>query len=329
MRRLFPAFAPGLLVVLGACGGSSEEGGELADAASDVASDASSGDGHPDDATSDDAPDANADGASDGRTDAGDGGGDAAPAAFDPSTWAPKGKGLWIWYFAYTGLTPAEAAIRAQKDGVGYVLLKSGQDASFWSTRYTADVLKEFTSRGMHVFAWPYVTPADVPGSIDAVVKAIDTPGTDGIVLDVEVEFEGSHGPAAKQLCTGIRAKRPKVWLGFTSFGWPQYHGTFPWSEFDTYCGDAWMPQVYWSDRGVGWSYGYDDALAGIKSVGIKSPVWMIQSNDDIYKGGAPTTADLNSFFDKAGTKTMLWELPAAAATAKLTQLDALHWKNP
>ena len=256
---------------------------------------------------------------------------DAPTGPFDPRTWSPTGKGLWIWYFAYTGLTPAQAAIKAHDAGVGYVLIKSGQDASFWSTRYTADVLKEFTSRGMHVFAWPYVTPADVPGSITAIVQAIDTPGTDGIILDVETEFEtaANRATAAKDLCTGIRAKRPKVWLGFTSFGWPQYHTGFPWAEFDAHCGDVWMPQTYWSDRGVSWTKGYDETVSGTKTVGIKAPMWMIQSNDDIAGGGAPTTTDLNLFFDKAGPKSMLWELPAAGLTSKLSQLPSLHWKNP
>ena len=28
-----------------------------------------------------------------------------AADAFSPTTWKPAGKGLWIWYFDYTGLT--------------------------------------------------------------------------------------------------------------------------------------------------------------------------------------------------------------------------------
>jgi hypothetical protein len=327
-------FAP---LAFAACSGS--DGGAV-DPGGDAIADAA------DDATSDVASDAELDGASDtgGTTDAkadakADAVSDAADASdasdagatFDPHTWKPTGKGLWIWYFSYTGLSAAQAAQKAKDAGVGWVLIKSGQDANFWSTRYTADALKEFTSRGMHVFAWPYVTPADVTGSIDAIVKAIDVPGTDGIILDVEVEFEGtSHAAAATQLCKGIRQKRPKVFLGFTSFGWPQYHTTFPWKQFDTDCGDAWMPQSYWSDRGVTWTKGYDETIAGTKTVGIKAPLWIIQSNDDIYNGGgAPTTADLNAFFDKAGVMSSLWEFPSSSAPSKLTQLASLHFPNP
>src|SRR2546423_13797230 len=115
-------------------------------------------------------------------------GGDGAPPMIDaalqsdawsPGTWKPAGKGLWIWYFAYTGQTAAQAAQRAAADHVGYVVIKSGQDASFWTTRYTAANLAEFTSRGIHVFAWPYVTPNDITGTIAAIAKAAAVPGTD------------------------------------------------------------------------------------------------------------------------------------------------------
>jgi hypothetical protein len=248
---------------------------------------------------------------------------------FSLSTWEPQGKGLWIWYFAYTGLTPGQAADKAKNDGVSYVLIKSGQDANYWSTRYTADVLKEFTSRGIHVFAWPYVTPTNIPGSIDAIATAARVPGTDGVVLDVEVEFEGSHAADAQALCQGIRDKVPGVWLGYTSFGWVGYHGTFPFSTFDQYCGDGFFPQVYWSDRGVTWQYGLTQALQMIQTAKLQAPVWIVQSNDNTPSGVAPTTDDLNAFFAMSGVRSSLWELPSSAAPTKLTQLDSLTWANP
>jgi hypothetical protein len=249
----------------------------------------------------------------------------------NPSAWMLRGKGLWIWYFAYTGLTAAESAQKAQAAGVGYVLIKSGQDASFWSTRYTAAAVNEFTSRGMHVLAWPYVTPADVPGSIAAAVRAANVPGTDGLVLDVEVEWEGGvHDAAAKQLCEGIRAGKSGAWLAYTSFGWVGYHSGLPFKTFDTYCGDAYFPQVYWSDRGVTWSFGYQQAIDQLSAAGLKAPNWLIESNDDVNgTSSGPVTADLNAFFDKAGTRSSLWEFPEASRSEKLAQLVDLHFRNP
>jgi len=254
---------------------------------------------------------------------------DGVADAFSPTTWKPAGKGLWIWYFAYTGLTAAEAAQRAADDHVDYVLIKSGQDASYWSTRYTAANLAEFTSRGIHVFAWPYVTPNDVTGSIQAIATAAAVPGTDGVVLDVEIEFEGSFAAEAKALCQGIRSAVPGVWLGYTSFGWVGYHSTLPFSTFDQYCGDGFFPQVYWSDRGVTWQYGLTQALDMITAANLQAPVWVIQSNDDTPSGVSPSTADLNAFFAQAGIYSSLWELPSSSVPAKLSQLDSLDWPNP
>ena len=257
-----------------------------------------------------------------------------ADAPFSMKTWKPPAKGIWIWYFDYIGMTAAAAADKAKADGVGYVLIKSGQDGSFWSTRYTASDLHEFTSRGMRVLAWPYITPAGGAAAIDAAVAAAKVPGTDGLVLDVEVEWEqgGDHSADAKALCEGIRAKVPGVWLGYTSFGWVGYHTGFPFKAFDTYCGDSAWPQVYYSDRGVSWDgpSGLSQAISMYKAAGLTAPFWPIQSNDDVYNTtSGPTTAELNGFFDQAGAYSSLWEFPAAGLTTKLNQLSGLHWNNP
>ena len=225
-------------------------------------------------------------------------------------------------------MTPEQAAERAQALGVSYVLIKSGQDGDFWGTRYTAAAVASFTSRGMHVFAWPYVTPANVTAAAAAAVAAAKIPGTDGVVLDVEVEFDKSasadHAAAAAQLCDAIRTGASHVFLGYTSFGWVGYHSDFPFSAFDQHCGDAFFPQVYWSDFGTTWSNGYATAVAGITKAKLSAPLWMVQSNDS-GKNGAPSSTDLNAFFAQAGPRTSLWAL-TSAATSQYTQLPSLAW---
>jgi hypothetical protein len=252
----------------------------------------------------------------------------AGPGVTALTGWQPPAKGLWIWYFGYTGLTAAQAAQTAKDAGVGYVLIKSGQDASYWDTRYNAASVGEFTSRGLKVFAWPYMTPANVPGSVQAAALAARVPGTSGLVLDVEIEFEGGHDLEAQQLCEGIRSAVPGVWLGYTSFGWVGYHPTFPFHAFDRYCGDAFFPQVYWSDRGVSWSSGYAEAMQMLETARLQAPVWLVQSNDDTPQGASPATADLNAFFDLTAPYSSLWEFPSSASPAKLSQLALLHWTN-
>lgn len=259
---------------------------------------------------------------------------DAGPPPFSMHTWKPAAKGLWIWYFDYIGMTAAQAAAKAQSLGVGYVLIKSGQDKSFWPQRFNAAFVKEFTSRNIRVLAWPYITPAGGTGAVDAAVSAAKVPGCDGLVLDVEVEWEqgGDHTLAAQQLCQGIRAKAPGVWLAYTSFGWISQHPGFPWKTFDTYCGDAAFPQVYFSDRGVSWNgtKGLPQALSDYANAKLKAPVWPIGSNDDVYgTSQGPTTTALNGFLNAAGAYASLYEFPDAARGEKLAQLSLLDWKNP
>ncbi len=124
------------------------------------------------------------------------------------------------------------------------MLIESGQDESFWNRCYTPEAVKTFTDQGIRVFAWSYI------------------PGNDGLVLDVEIDWEqyGDHKQAAIDLCDGIRAKKPDVWLGYTSWGWVN-------------CGDGFFPKVYWSDRGIGWKKGYDDAITALNAA--KLSLWL------------------------------------------------------
>lgn len=253
---------------------------------------------------------------------------------FDMRTWQPHAKGLWIWHFDYVGMTPAQAATKAKGLGVAYVLIKSGQDGTFWTQRFNASIVNEFTSRGIRVLAWPYITPSGGQAAIDAAVEAAKVPGCDGLVLDVEIEWEKAANKvsAAQALCEGIRQKKPGVWLGYTSFGWVGYHTTFPFKTFDQYCGDAAFPQIYFADRGVAWDgpKGLSEALAQYQAAGLKAPLWPLTSNDDVYGTSAgPTTAALNGFFAAAGPLTTLWTFPDKARSEKLTQLDQLAWPNP
>lgn len=245
--------------------------------------------------------------------------------------WKPNAKGLWIWTFENAGMTPAQAATLAKKLGIAYVLIKSGQDKSFWPQRFNEAAVGEFTSRGIRVLAWPYITPAGGAGAIDAAVAAANVKGCDGLVLDVEIEWEkADYSAAAKSLCDGIRAKAPGVWLAYTSFGWPGLHPKFPWTTFDSACGDGQFPQIYYSDRGIAWDSALKQSLDQIATLKLKAPIWPITSNDDIAGTTAgPTTASLNSFFDAAGAFTSLWVLPPSTEPTKLTQLNELHWSNP
>jgi hypothetical protein len=268
-------------------------------------------------------------GALDADLDAGPPAPEAVPAR---DTLNPSAKGIWIWHVEALGASPDEVAQRCADEGIGYVLIKSGQDGRFWDQRFNAELVASFTSRGVGVYAWAYMTPAGLnEGATAAALKALAVPNVLGMVLDVEAEFEGASETAAEDLCNQIRGgTSSQVFLGYTSFGWVGDHQKFPYAAFDRSCGDAFFPQIYWSDRGISEARGYAEALQMIAEAGLGAMVWPVQSNDlDARTGDAPRTADLNAFFDRAGPLSSLWEFPHFDDAAQLEQLSELHWRNP
>jgi len=260
---------------------------------------------------------------------------DAGPPPLVPAprdTLSPSAKGIWIWHVESLGASADEVAQRCADVGIGYVLIKSGQDGHFWDQRFTADLVASFTSRGVGVYAWTYMTPQGLnEGAAAAALKALAIPNVLGMVLDVEAEFEGAPESTAEELCNQIRGgTSSQVFLGYTSFGWVGHHPKLPYAAFDRTCGDAFFPQIYWSDRGVSEARGYAEAMQMIAEAGLGAMVWPVQSNDlDGRTGDLPGTGDLNAFFDRAGPLSSLWEFPHFDDSALLEQLAELHWGNP
>jgi len=239
-----------------------------------------------------------------------------------PTGGKPKGKGVWIWKFNVSAGSPESVAVDADKLGVGFVLIKSGQDANYWADNFNASIVEGFTSKGIWVFGWPYVTPGNLDAKATAIVKAANIPGVKGIILDVEGEFK-DHAADAKTLCALIRNKKPDIFLGFSSYGWIKYHLSFPWKEFDQGAGDAHLPQTYWDLWTTGPTGGYQKAIDGVQYLGLKAPIWAAQDN----YGGA-STAGLNEFFAVAGPWASLWRWPNPSDKALYDQLFKLDWKN-
>lgn len=251
----------------------------------------------------------------------------------------PSGKGVWIWHFQYTGLSASQTADLCVKYKIGYVLLKSGNGSSYWgasrnknlNSRFNEEVVKEFTSRGIQVIAWHYVYTNKIKEQVRAIIEGASVPGVSGMILDAEDEFEHNSGTEARALCDGIREKMPNLFLGYTSFGWVGSHHEFPYTEFDQYCGDAFMPQIYWGDRkGGDPQKSYRQASAMIRTAKLHAPVWMVQSNGD--SDGIPkrmvSTLKLNTFFSMAGPFSSLWQWPHRKVPKKLAQFAELHLSN-
>jgi len=244
----------------------------------------------------------------------------------DPST-IPVGKGVWIWTFGSSAPPASEVAATAKSLGVGFVLIKSGEDLSTYGSNFNASIVDSFTSQGIWVFAWNYVRPGDVQAKADAIAAQANIAGVKGMVLDVEVEWEGTSSEAdAVALCDDIRALAPGKLLGFSSFGWIAYHPGFPWVEFDQHCSDMHLPQTYWDAwTGVSPTAGYMKAIDGAQGLGLTAPIWAAQDNYE----GTPTSAELNEFFAAAGPFSSLWRWPNPGDTALAQQMTELDWANP
>ncbi len=240
-----------------------------------------------------------------------------------PSVGGPPGKGVWVWMFDTSAPSAQQVAIDAQTLGIGFVLIKSGQDLSSYDTNFNAAVVNEFTSRGIEVYGWPYVKPGNNLAKAAVIAKAAKIPGVSGIILDVEVEFV-KHDVDAIELCDEIRKQAPGVFLGYTSFGWISYHLDFPFEAFDQACGDAFLPQTYWdlwssTTPAKSWATAVKDAT----NLGLKAPMWGAQDNEM-----DPSAADLNAFFAVAGPRASLWRWPASDSDPQFKKMQQLNWKN-
>ncbi|MBI4705364.1 MAG: hypothetical protein HY744_30020 [Deltaproteobacteria bacterium] len=243
----------------------------------------------------------------------------------DPAS-IPRGKGVWIWKFGTSAPPPAEVAAKADSLGVGFVLIKSGEDLSAYESNFNAQIVAEFTSRDMWVFAWNYVRPGNVPAKAAKIAQQTNIAGVKGMVLDVEIEWESTGAEQdAIDLCQAIRSQlEPDKMLGFSSFGWIDYHLGFPYAEFDAHCGDMHLPQTYWDAWSIGREQAYLKAVEGAKKLGLSAPIWAAQ---DFYEGD-PTVEELNYFFALAGPFSNLWRWPNPGHTDLLEKMEQLDWPN-
>lgn len=287
-----------------------------------------------------------------------------APAGPPP----PKGnggKGLWIWDMNTPtnprppghAPDPQTIANTCASLGIGFVLIKSGEDDAYWDWNFSAATIKPFLDKNIEVYAWPYVRPGNArfgttQSHVDAALKAATIPGVKGIILDVEEEFKRTYshpgdpphdphqtyGADATALCKGIRAGLPKnVILGYSTFGWIYLNTSFPFKEFDADCGDAFLPQTYYVVwQNVAPQKAYDIGCGGAKGMGLSAPCWAAQDNCE--STAQESTQNLIDFFNIAGPRATIWRLYNDAETRGCpvdgktlnTQLAAItNWKNP
>jgi hypothetical protein len=238
----------------------------------------------------------------------------------------PTGKGVWIETFGVSAPAAAAVAARAETLGVGFVLIKSGEDYLVHQENLDADIAAEFESRGIWVFAWNRVRPGDVTTKGALIAAQANVEGVRGIIVDVQSEWETAGAAAeATALCDTIRGGLDDgKKLGFSSFGWIDNHPALPYQALDAGCGDLHLPKVSWKSWGLAPDAGLAKAVDGSAALGLTAPLWPVQDNQQ----GAPDAAGLNAFFAAAGATASLWRWPGPDDTALDAQLDELDWAN-
>lgn len=159
-----------------------------------------------------------------------------------------QSQGMWIWYVSQAeGGDVSKIVARARKNKVRTVFVKSSDGASWW--KQWDQYAPSLKAAGLNVCAWQYVYGKNPVAEANLAARAAQT--ADCIVTDVETEYKGNYTAAQKYLVQ-LRAQIGNDYpVGFTSFAYPDYHPTVPFSAFLGPGGAQWnLPQMYFKDFG-------------------------------------------------------------------------------
>lgn len=153
-------------------------------------------------------------------------------------------QGMWIWYVsgAEKG-NIAKIAARAKRFHVDTVYVKSADGSTYWK-QFDQNVAA-LKAAGLKVCSWQYVYGKNPITEANLAARSV-TAGADCIVIDAEVEYQNRYAQAA-QYIKQLRSKvGPDYPVGFTSFAYPDFHPTVPYSVFLGPGGAQWnLPQMY------------------------------------------------------------------------------------
>ena len=220
-----------------------------------------------------------------------------------------QGKGFYIWKIPScengNAASIANAAVTAK---LTHVLVKIADGTSKYNVSSTGTdlvpaVISALKAKGIQTWGWQYVygsAPASEGRVGGSRAKAL---GLDGFVVDAEMQFEKSGmSSAASNYMVELRKYIPNMPVALSTFRYPSYHSTFPFSTFLKYS-DISMPQVYWEA-----AHNSADQLTKSYEEYMKlAPTKPYIPTGPTYKVGswAPTTKDLKLFMNMAVTKNL------------------------
>jgi hypothetical protein len=210
---------------------------------------------------------------------------------------ALEGKGFYIWKIHKCEGGDASAIVRrAQQAGLSHALIKIADGPRAYNVDLAGPLVDALQAAGLKAWGWQFVYGDEPFGEADIAIHRIRTLALDGFVVNAETAYKGKHAQASVYM-DRLRGALPDAEIALSSFRFPRYHSTLPWTEFLSHC-DYNMPQVYWVQA--------DNPDQQIE--------WCIQQFSDIYPerpiiptgsayeefGWRPQPSEISRFLQKA-----------------------------
>lgn len=246
-----------------------------------------------------------------------------------------QGKGFFTANLAECeGGNPVAILAAAQAAGLSHIIVKiadgtqaAGLDGS--GVDFAAPVVQALQQAGLAVWGWQVVY-GEAPSAEAAIaITRSQALGLTGFVVSAGTEFEQSgRASAAHQFITTVRSAL-KVPIALSSFRFPNYHPTFPWSDFLLSC-DLHMPQVFWeqahnADEQLRESKRQCDALPNAKP-------YLPTGAAYTAPGWSPTAQDITDFLDTADALGLQavnffdWEVCRASLPLSWNAIASFPW---
>ncbi len=158
-------------------------------------------------------------------------------------------QGMWIWYVSQAERGSVNRiAARARRYKVKTVFVKSSDGSNWW--KQFDQYIAPLKAKGLRVCAWQYIYGRNPAAEANLGARAVQA-GADCLVINAEVEYKTKY-TAAQTYITQLRSQIGTDYpLGFTSFAYPDFHPTVPYSVFLGPGGAQWnLPQMYFKAFG-------------------------------------------------------------------------------
>jgi hypothetical protein len=148
-----------------------------------------------------------------------------------------QGLGFWIWYVPSLD----DPLAKVKRANATHVLVKGADGSDVWP-QLSRSLVDHLHSHNLSVYAWQYCYGDDPEGEAAAARALLELP-VDGIVADVEAEYEGKPAQAERYAAIVRDAAGDRL-FGYAPLPVIDLHTALPYLQFNRVC-DVVLPQLY------------------------------------------------------------------------------------